>query len=440
MKTILFIGNEYVYSLKHLKEIVQKNSPIHTNSIIYEDLLTSQRDNTLTLWLAEGSKEEKTIAKLINSIPSNWDNKRIVEKLMELITGNESSVDNHNINDYIKVTNIQLEFDGKQYDIYRNKITIENWQGKHGTIRFEFNVKKADFEQFQIKLIDNGIEADITSTIVDLQNKHIGDIFVKEMNVLFEFEGDHYFTLLSENNQIATFHIFLSKSETINVEGVEFKMIYVKGGTFEMGSKDFGPIHNVTLSDFKIGETVVTRKLWNVVMGRNSTDNILSVIPDTFTEFPMVRISRIMCETFIKKLNKLTGKKFRFPTEAEWEYAARGGIYRSGYVYSGSNNIDDVAWYDKNANGNVHPVKRKKQNELGIYDMSGNVWEYCYDKYGSYKKGDFYNPKGSETGESYVCRGGSFSWIDNLTKCSVSYRNYYKYSVAKDNVGLRLAL
>ena len=202
-------------------------------------------------------------------------------------------------------------------------------------------------------------------------------------------------------------------NQTFTVGGVTFTMVHVQGGTFTMGCTseqggdcwdDEKPAHSVTLSDYYIGETEVTQALWRAVMGSNPSywkgDNL-----------PVEKVSWDDCQTFVRKLNQMTGKTFRLPTEAEWEYAARGGNKSLGYKYSGSNTLSSVAWYDGNSSNNTHPVKGKQPNELGLYDMSGNVWEWCQDRYGSYNSSSQTNPAGASSGSYRVCRGGS--WIDN---------------------------
>ena len=230
-----------------------------------------------------------------------------------------------------------------------------------------------------------------------------------------------------------------SDVETFTINGVEFKMIKVEGGTFSMGAtseqtnygNDEKPVHSVTLSDYYIGETEVTQELWQAVMGSN---------PSYFkgnNQRPVESVSWNDCQEFIKKLNQLTGKEFRLPTEAEWEYAARGGKYSKDYVYkySGSNNADEVAWYDDNSGGKTHPIKTKKANELGLYDMSGNVWEWCDDWYGRYQSYSQTNPTGPSEGEYGVFRGGSWSSLDRFVR--VSNRNFI---TTDSTLGLRLAL
>ena len=229
--------------------------------------------------------------------------------------------------------------------------------------------------------------------------------------------------------------------QTFMVKGVEFKMIKVEGGTFSMGAtseQEYDalscekPVHSVTLSDYYIGETEVTQELWEAVMGSN---------PSYFegdNQRPVENVSWNDCQKFIKKLNRLTGKEFRLPTEAEWEYAARGGKYSRGYKYSGSNNADEVAWYDSNSGSKTHPVKTKKDNELGLYDMSGNVWEWCNDRYGGYQSYSQTNPTGPSEGESRVLRGGGWCYFDMGVR--VSRRDYLTPGYRHIIIGLRLAL
>ena len=222
---------------------------------------------------------------------------------------------------------------------------------------------------------------------------------------------------------------------TYTANGVSFTMVGVEGGTFQMGSTDGDsdekPVHQVSVSSFSIGQTEVTQELWEAVMGTN---------PSSFKglKLPVERVSWNDCQTFITKLNQLTGKTFRLPTEAEWEFAARGGNSSKGYTYAGSNTIDDVAWYTSNSSSKTHEVATKQANELGIYDMSGNVWEWCSDWYGSYSSYAQTNPTGAGSGSHRVYRGGS--WNRSARSCRVSCRDYYAPSGRYGIIGLRLAL
>lgn len=232
------------------------------------------------------------------------------------------------------------------------------------------------------------------------------------------------------------------------VGGVEFKMVKVEGGTFMMGAQnsdpkspnydgeawdDESPVHEVELSDYYIGVTQVTQALWKVVMGNN---------PSLYTgddDFPVETVSwDDIVEKFIPALNKKTGRTFRLPTEAEWEYAARGGNKSKRHKYSGSDEIDEVAWKAGNSGDQTHPVKGKKANELGLYDMSGNVREWCSDWSGDYSSGAQTNPQGADKGLRRVLRGGSFG--SKARSCRVSSRYDYTPNSRACNVGFRLVL
>lgn len=217
-------------------------------------------------------------------------------------------------------------------------------------------------------------------------------------------------------------------------------MVYVEGGTFTMGAtseqesdalSDEKPTHQVTLSSFSIGKYEVTQEEWEAVMGNN---------PSSFkgAKRPVESVSWSDCRQFIRKLRTLTGKNFRMPTEAEWEYAARGGNKSRGYKYSGSNILDDVGWYDSNSSSSTHDVGQLDPNELGLYDMSGNVWEWCADWYGSYDSNSQSNPEGPSSGSLRVVRGGS--WLLYARTCRVSIRISYSPGGAYNHLGLRLAL
>lgn len=229
--------------------------------------------------------------------------------------------------------------------------------------------------------------------------------------------------------------------QSFKVDDVNFKMIYVEGGTFSMGATsnqdddncDFNikPTHEVRLDDYYIGETQVTQALWNSLMDRNPSQLKGDNLPVEMVTFNDV-------QDFLVRLNDHTGQTFRLPTEAEWEYAARGGRMSKGYKYSGGNNLDVVAWYVENSESKTHNVKSKKANELGIYDMSGNVWEWCSDWYGVYYNGLQTNPQGPETGLSKVFRGGGKD--SKPLRCCVYSRNDDSPLQCHYDLGFRLVL
>ncbi len=246
------------------------------------------------------------------------------------------------------------------------------------------------------------------------------------------------------------------------IEKLVKNMVPVEGGTFTMGAladpdkdkmekeapkgkkedkvdDDESPVHQVTISSFSIGRYEVTQDEWEAVMGDT---------PSYFKNgsLPVECVSWEDCQVFISKLNAMTGKQFRLPTEAEWEYAARGGNKSKGYSYAGGNDLDSVAWYEKNAYGRrwsnnnygTHPGGQKKPNELGLYDMSGNVWEWCSDLYGDYAPSAQKDPAGATKGSFRVCRGGC--WFDKSKDHRVSNRYYWFPDNRYSFIGLRLAL
>ena len=227
------------------------------------------------------------------------------------------------------------------------------------------------------------------------------------------------------------------------------QMVFVQGGVFAMGctaeqgndcEEDEKPAHQVKVNDFYIGRYPVTQAQWKAVMGAYPSGLFNTGCEDC----PVEGVSWNDVQEFIRKLNEQTVMNYRLPTEAEWEYAARGGKQSKGYKYSGSNNIDEVACYMENYNNNrygkkgtTNPVGTKKPNELGIYDMSGNVWEWCADWYDGYSSDVQTNPAGPFIGSYRVLRGGS--WYSPASICRVSFRNFYLPTDRDSRFGFRLA-
>jgi formylglycine-generating enzyme required for sulfatase activity len=214
---------------------------------------------------------------------------------------------------------------------------------------------------------------------------------------------------------------------------LEQNMVFIKGGTFMMGDKVNAPIHEVALSDFYIGRYEVTQKEWGEVMGNS---------PSAFkgADMPVEQVSWDDIQIFLRRLNEKTGKNYSLPTEAQWEYAAKGGDY---FVYSGSESVEEVAWYAENSGNTTHPVGQKKANGYGLYDMNGNVWEWCQDEYNE----DYYQEcknKGVVTnliyqgsGSNHVSRGGS--WLCLAAYCTSALRRYYAPSHNYEDLGFRLS-
>ena len=230
--------------------------------------------------------------------------------------------------------------------------------------------------------------------------------------------------------------------ENENEIEIEIEMVFVLGGTFIMGCTDGHisdcspneiPAHQVTVSSYNIGKYPITQAQWKAVMGNNPShfkgDNL-----------PVEQITWNEVQKFLLRLNEKTGKNYRLPTEAEWEYAARGGDKSKGYRYSGSNNVNDVAWYDKNSGGSTHPVGTKQPNELGIYDMSGNVYEWVQDIYKvGYPSSHQINPTGPTSGTAHrVLRGGN--WNRDVSRCRVSDRATGEKGWKNSMFGFRVVL
>lgn len=242
------------------------------------------------------------------------------------------------------------------------------------------------------------------------------------------------------NEMGSTLKTVIKSNETFSVNGVSFAMVFIEGGTFMMGATpeqdeyaddSEKPVHQVTLDSYMIGQTEVTQELWQAVMGSN---------PSCYhgNNLPVERVSWDDCQNFIQRLNQQTDRKFRLPTEAEWEFAARGGNKSKGYVYAGSNDLNEVGWYLDNEGDSTHRVCTKAPNELGIYDMSGNVDEWCQDWYGDYSVVPCRNPQGPSEGSYRVNRGGDYRGFASY--CRVSNRDYYDPEDQVDYLGLRLAL
>ena len=247
---------------------------------------------------------------------------------------------------------------------------------------------------------------------------------------------------------IMVFRDISDKSQSFNEElaipvnsNVYVELVKVEAGSFNMGAtpemqepyRNEKPVHRVTLTNnYYIGKYEVTQALWQAVMGSNPSqikgDNL-----------PVETVDWNDCQGFISKLNAMTGKRFRLPTEAEWEYAARGGKKSRGYQYSGSNTLGDVAWYDGNSGFKTHAVGTKQPNELGIYDMAGNVLEWCQDRYGSYSSSPQTNPTRAVGGAGRVNRGGC--WYSSARDCRTSFRSTLVTSdIRSDDLGFRLVL
>ena len=362
------------------------------------------------------------------------------------------------------------------------------WNGEHSDYRVSSrDCQQPDYVENNLGLrlvleMDDNPNFHLSETVIEVEQGHSETINILNGNGNYSYSvadgADHISVALSGNTLnvaaitagVATIYVTdvatgasttlvvavpesMPMEETFTVNGVSFKMNPIAGSVFSMGSnyeheinasENESPIHLVKLSNYSIGETEVTQALWVAVMGSNPSYFLGDL------NRPVENVSWNDCQLFIAKLNELTGRNFRLPTEAEWEFAARGGLasndYDYGFTYSGSNRIQDVAWYYDNSyavgmgdpNYGTHPVATKYCNLMGTFDMSGNVWEWCQDWYGSYTSETQVNPRGPETGSYRVMRGGS--WCNSAKYNRVSCRNYSYPGYAEYHVGFRLAL
>jgi len=241
----------------------------------------------------------------------------------------------------------------------------------------------------------------------------------------------------------------ISDEQKIVVRNLVANMVSVSGGTFRMGAQNSdpqsdnydteardneNPVHEVTLSNYYIGKFEITQREWRTIMG-DELD-----WPEQYgrgDDFPAYNVSRTEALRFVERLSAMTRLPFRLPTEAQWEYAARGGNRSLHLRYSGSNDVDEVAWHKENANGTLHPVGGKLPNELGLHDMSGSLWEWCLDTYGQYPSTPQTDPL-ADSGSLFVLRGGAWTYFP--TYCRVTCRDSYSGDDASVSVGFRVAM
>lgn len=442
MKTILYLGNTYCSNIIELKSIID-SSPAQ-DSLLGKELLCALKDGTLSQWLKEGNEEEQSLASELYQIQSGSSDSDLLKRLGECFKSNYRTK-KLNLTDFILLQTVESIIGNKPCNSLPLKganITCSREDTIEMLFSFRFKVEKTIGENVNFHLR-------ISMDNVILKQTKVQEINLRELNNTLEIKQalsyirpEIEYQSIPKIELVSTFMgqesvlwFSLLSTNIINIGDISFKMIFVEGGTFNMGEGGFRstPIHKVTLDNFFIAETQVTQKLWTTVMGKNPSNNRGN------EQYPVENISWKDCQSFISRLNQITGLVFRLPTEAEWEYAAKGGIKTAGYPrYSGGNRIKDVGWYDSNSNRSTHPVKKKQPNELGIYDMSGNVCEWCQDIYDSYVDYDQFNPRGAEQGKKRVLRGGSY--YSDASSCTHTSRAYQNENTKESTFGLRLAL
>lgn len=447
MNTILYIKDSFCLSADTLRGWFAKAA---MDSSIYEELLTLYLDGVLEHWLEDGTLEERKMAHDIHEIPLGLTNRDAMERLMGIFTQSKVVVKKPAVNGFVEFLSFSYRQAGDERLLPIGKDTVFV-SSKEDTVKLVLRVKvrQVDNEALNIRILNNGQVIPVRNLCLKEQKKG------QELEipiVLKLYDDDLHVVRLLCDDELWAEARFQLQTKVLEENGVMtvyptndrklfFKMRKVEGGTFMMGatheqaSSSTGehPAHRVTLDSYYIGVTPVTQELWQAVMKDN---------PSCFKEKgrPVESVSWDDCQEFIKKLNVLTGLKFRLPTEAQWEYAARGGNKSGNYRYAGGNAPQNVAWFEGNSGRCTHNVGTRQPNELGIYDMSGNVWEWCQDWYDReyYNCSPEMNPEGPSSGSVRVNRGGS--WYNTAASCRCANRDFYSPSGTSIFVGFRLAL
>ena len=450
MRTVLYLNDCICSSLEQLRSMISLN--LIPDTPIYEDLLTLQRDGELAQWLFEGDSEnERELAKKLDNLPKdNIPNGELMRRIWQIIMGSTQDLQKPSCSSYFELREIRCEANGIPI-ILENSLSMcfsgtvcmaftpvsavldKHWAELMFTIVLK--IKKVDNEFFVIRLVENDKDFGlVNSSYLWLKDKRAGELITVITAPYIVGEECNSLSLKANEETICEIKILKDIHKgTIIVGDTFFTMTEVEGGKFLMGNNygDYSerPEHYVTLDNFFISETAVTQEIWEAVMHSN---------PSIFkgSKNPVENIYWNDCQVFIDKLNHMTNMKFRLPTEAEWEYAAKGGIESKHYLYSGSNTFEEIA-----SRGNkTYPVATKKPNELGLYDMSGNVREWCQDWYDDryYKVSPSKNPTGPLNSEMHVNRGGS--WADGEAYCRVSYRGALSTKGKCHYIGFRIAL
>ena len=425
--TILYINEEHCTSLEQLRSYFEDS--LGYDSPIFYDLLDYARSGDMSSWLRE--KGESGLADKVDRIDGDLGDSEYYSRLSTLMTGNEATSDGLEKPDFSKCFHVE-------------DVRVEE-KADGMNVQVQLKVLSSVNETYQFSVRTSwGQKGDTINPFYEDKGGILmkSFFFRKRPNIDFKVV-----TILADGIELKDVQcIGFGGAELEFVVGsCRFKMIRVEGGTFTMGATaeqeddayDWErPAHQVTLSDYYIGQTQVTQALWTAVMGNN---------PSVFIgdNLPVEYVGWDDCQTFIEKLNsllsnELDGMRFALPTEAQWEFAARGDNKSKGCKYAGSNNLDDVAWYWDYSDKQTHSVAQKQPNELGLYDMSGNVSEWCQDWYGSYSSNAQTNPQGPASGTSRVCRGGG--WYSDAEHCRVSNRGNYTPDYRFSNLGLRLVL
>ena len=420
---LLFLNGRYISTFQELQSLLVDDN-LTTNSDFKFELLAAVRDNVLSSWLDSQGKSA-----VLNKVNLDSSDSDLYSHVLKCVTGRDN----------IRIEKTKLEksaelikvlVDGEERSSFDSESIVVNKNANR--ISLVFKVISAINEAYCIELVDAANDSVVAKNQLNLKN------ITKDTEIQLDFHihpGKEIKYKVRIDKEYLKFKSACAYSYsppiTITANSVSFNMIPVKAGTFTRGNLNFDA-HQVTLTrNYYIGETQVTRQLWYAVMGIDSSgeDGLLC---------PVEYVSWTDCKKFIDKLNSITGRRFCLPTEAQWEYAARGGNKSKGYKYAGSDYMNEVGWCTGHSNDRVQEVKQLSPNELGIYDMSGNVWEWCNDWYGEYHAYQRTDPTGPSSGKGHVVRGGSC--VCYADKCRVDSRMGKSTNERYEQVGLRLCL
>ena len=444
---LLFLNGRYISTFQELQSLFVDDN-LTTNSDFKFELLAAVRDNVLSSWLDSQGKSA-----VLNKVNLDSSDSDLYSHVLKCVTGRDN----------IRIEKTKLEksaelikvlVDGEERSSFDSESIVVNKNANR--ISLVFKVISAINEAYCIELVDAANDSVVAKNQLNLKN------ITKDTEIQLDFhihprkEIKYKVRIDKEYLKFKSACAYSYSSPiTITANSVSFNMIPVKAGTFTRGNLNFDA-HQVTLTrNYYIGETQVTRQLWNAVMGIDSSAvKVKPLSPDLVQLLnavigrdssgedgllcPVEYVSWTDCKKFIDKLNSITGRRFCLPTEAQWEYAARGGNKSKGYKYAGSDYMNEVGWCTGHSNDRVQEVKQLSPNELGIYDMSGNVWEWCNDLYGEYLAYQQTDPTGPRSGRGHVVRGGS-CWC-YADKCRVDSRMGKFTDERDEHIGLRLCL
>lgn len=403
MKKWLKIDNEIIWTFEALKNVFNRKEIFDVSSNVCQDIIRNLADNQLPSFLEYlGICDLAEKVRLINPDDSDVS---IIKELISLLVYKENI--NFNTNLCYKIVSTDIKKD---------------------TATIIVNILKPIVENIEFGIVCNGYN--LKTETCNLQKHNVNE----KVYISFPIDKDKTVVFFKKDNRKS----FSDISFLLN-NNIELEMVAVDGGAFNIGSNDHDaspnekPSHEVSLNSYYIGRCLVTQELWKFVMGNNINGWIIE--KGLGNNYPAYFMSWNDIQDFLVKLNEITGLKFRLPTEAEWEYAAKGGK-KYGFKYSGSNDVLDVAWCKNNSNGVLQPIKRKKENYLGIYDMSGNVWEWCQDWFSQYL--EVGETQGSLNGKYKVLRGGAYN--NYPQNCRVTFRYFKEPNEKGYDIGFRLAL